>query len=383
MSYECITFDVEKDIKKPDNISLGYNEIKNILSSIFKKAKGDESNRLRDYEVRHMSGHNIEKLNESMEILNSNFDTENTSFFNWGKKSLIRGLMIAYGSHYPITISPDMILLLFLQGYSKFMEKNSEKLRNIYVNFQGQKTLTIIRKGITPETAKPKDWEDMINEFTQKIKKEVGENIISNLECNFTTTNPVQLATSQMTIMSAMKNYFIYRAIMCVCGISAINLEGSLEDWEKIKKKFEYFSKEKFGLNWWIKHLIPIIDKIIETKKYYNQNKEINDKLRDFWKDIIRVKRGGIYEPDVIDGWIVKFFPDISEKEVKEKLNEYQIPDQILSCPLKLIFQNGIKTIEYDCSLASGFYGMIKDNKNFGIKPVIGYSIVVEDKKIP
>ena len=46
-----------------------------------------------------------------MEILNSNFDTKKTSFFNAGKKSLIRGLMIAYGQHYPITISPDMILL--------------------------------------------------------------------------------------------------------------------------------------------------------------------------------------------------------------------------------------------------------------------------------
>ena len=54
-----------------------------------------------------------------MEILNSNFDTKKTSFFNAGKKSLIRGLMIAYGQHYPITISPDMILLLFLQGYAK------------------------------------------------------------------------------------------------------------------------------------------------------------------------------------------------------------------------------------------------------------------------
>jgi len=47
--------------------------------------------------------------------------------------------MEAYANHYPITISPDMILILFLQGYSRFMENYSEKLRNIYVNFEGQK----------------------------------------------------------------------------------------------------------------------------------------------------------------------------------------------------------------------------------------------------
>ena len=374
-SYECITFDVEKNITKPDTISLYNSDTKEILSYIFTRAKPDTRGKIRNRFV-------VEENNEIMEILNFNFDTRKNSFFNYGKKSLIRGLMKAYGSHYPITISPDMILLLFLQGYSRFMEKNSEKLRNIYVDFEGQKTLTVKREGVTPETAKPEIWEGIVKEFTQKIKERVGNEIISYLESDFTTTNQVRLATSQMTIMSAMKNYFKYKAIMCVCGISSINLEGSLEDWEKIKKKFEFFSKEEFGLNWWTKHLIPIIDMIIETKIYYAKNKDIDDKLRNFWKNIIRVKVGGAYNPDVIDGWIVKFLPNISEKSVKDKLNDDEIPDQILNCPMDLIFLNGNQNIEYKCSLASGFYGMVQDEKNFGIKPVIGYAIVVEDKKI-
>ena len=129
---------------------------------------------------------------------------------------------------------------------------------------------------------------------------------------------------------------------------------------------------------------IPFIDKIIETKIYYNQNKAINNEIRNFWKDMIRVKRGGCYEPDVIDGWIIKFIPNLSEKEptIYKHLNDYEIPDEILNCPLKLIFTNGSCTIEYDCSLASGFYGMIQDKNTFNVKPVIGYAIVVENKKV-
>ena len=365
-SYESITFEIESELSKPKRF-LYSKEVKDILSSIFKRKKSQSP----PFDIWRFEGdkEKMESLNERMEILNYSFDINNNKFYNYGKKSLIRGLMEAYGEHYPITISPDMILILFLQGYSRFMEKNSEKLRNIYVNFEGKKTLTVIREGITPETAKSEEWQGIIDEFTQKIKEEIGENIISNLESNFTTTNPITLATSQMSIMSAMKNYFVYKAIMCVCGISSITLEGSLEDWEKIKKKFEFFSKEEYGLNSWIKHLIPIIDKIIETKIYYNQNKTINHEIRNFWKDMIRVKRGGCYQPDVIDGWIIKFIPDLSEKEPKiyEKLYDYDIPDQILSCPLKLIFSNGKNTIEYDCSLASGFYGMIQDKTTFNI----------------
>ena len=48
------------------------------------------------------------------------------------------------------------------------MEKHSENVRNAYVNFEGQKTLTVERAGMTPKTAKPEDWRGIIDEFTKK-----------------------------------------------------------------------------------------------------------------------------------------------------------------------------------------------------------------------
>ena len=371
-SYESITFKVENGLVEPKHY-LYFRNKDEILNSIFTRKKKNS----------HLDSHwaserQVKENNEVMKILHSNFDTDKKEFFNYGKKSLFRGLMEAYANHYPITISPDMILILFLQGYSRFMENHSEQLRNVYVNFENQKTITVVRVGMTPETAKPEDWRDIIDEFTKNITGEIGENIISNLKSNFTTTNPVTLTTSQISIMSAMKEYFKYEVIMCVCGISSITLEGSLEDWEKIKAKFEFFSKEEF------KYLIPIIDKIIETKSYYNKNKTITEELRYFWKDIIRVKRGDVYEPDVIDGWIIKFVPNVSGENptIYERLKDHEIPDQIISCPLKLKLINGNQEIEYDCSLASGFYGIIQDKTTYNIKPVIGYALVVEDENV-
>ena len=234
--YESITFDVETDLSKP-KAPIYCKEIKSILSSIFQRGTDyknhSNSSEYNIEEEIYLAG---ERENEPMEILNYNFDTEKTSFYNYGKKSLIRGLMEAYLMHYPITVSPDMILLLFLQGYSRFMEKYSERVRNQYVNFKGRKTLVVKRVGITPELASKEDWQGIIEELTGQIKSVIGEQIISNLESNFTTTNPVTLTTSQVSIMSVMKKYFIYKVVMSVCGISKITLEGSLEDWEKIKK---------------------------------------------------------------------------------------------------------------------------------------------------
>ena len=217
-----------------------------------------------------------QSVNEKLEILHYNFDTEKNEFFNAGKKSLIQGRILAYRNNYPISISPNMLWILFLQGYSKFMDKYHETFRSSYVNFKGQKTISVERFGIFPEEASKETWQGIINDFIKGIKEHIGEEVISSLESNFSTTNPVSLTTSQISIMSAMKNYFKYSLGMSGCGISSITLEGSLEDWKKMKEKFEFLSKKDYALAWWNKHLIPIIDKIINTKNYYSQNNVIN-----------------------------------------------------------------------------------------------------------
>ena len=372
-SYETITFEVEKGLKPPEE-HYEITGIKNIFSSLFerRKSKVNTFNGKTEYLER----------NEPLEILHYNFDTEETQFFNYKKKSLIAGLVLAYKNHYPITISPDMIWILILQGYSRFMEKYFELVREKYVHFEGKKKICINRLGIFPEEATKETWEGIINEIVEEIEKHIGKEISSNLQSDFSTTNPVTLATSQVSIMSAMKQYFVYKVIMGGCGISSITLEGSLDDWKKIKSKLEFLSSK--ALKWWTKHLIPIIDNIIKTKEYYDKNKKINDELIDFWKGMIKLKgKGDMYEPHIINGWIIKFIPDLSDQKPKlyEEISEVDVPDQIISCPLELIVMNlnGTSSI-YNCDLASGFFGMIQDKDTFNVRPVIGYAVVSENK---
>ena len=372
-SYETITFEVEKGLKPPEE-HYGITGIKNIFSSLFKRRKSKVNTSTGETEY-------LDR-NEPLEILHYNFDTEETQFFNYKKKSLIAGLVLAYKNHYPITISPDMIWILILQGYSRFMEKYFELVREKYVHFEGKKNICINRLGIFPEEATKETWEGIINEIVEEIEKHIGKEISSNLQSDFSTTNPVTLATSQVSIMSAMKQYFVFKVLMGGCGISSITLEGSLDDWKKIKSKLEFLSSK--ALKWWTKHLIPIIDNIIETKEYYDKNKKINNELIDFWKGMIKLKgKGDMYEPHIINGWIIKFIPDLSDQKPKlyEEISEVDVPDQIISCPLELIVMNlnGTKST-YNCDLASGFFGMIQDKDTFNVRPVIGYAVVSENK---
>ena len=112
------------------------------------------------------------------------------------------------------------------------------------MNFEGKK-ISIKREELVFEKATREDWKNIIGEFIEKIKENMGENIVNNLESNFSTTSDVTLITSQITIMSAIKNDFVFELMSMECGISSITLEGSLEDWQKIKSKIEFFIKKR------------------------------------------------------------------------------------------------------------------------------------------
>ena len=372
--YESITFKVEKGLKKPSEY-LQTTGMKTILANLFKRRKKMIDNK---------TGREIQlNANEPLEIFHYNLDTDEQEIFNVGKTSLIQGLIAAYKNHYPITISPDMIWILIMQGFSRFMEKYENLVRERFVNFTGKKDLKLERLQYSPYNASKEVWDGIIKEFVQKIGNNVGKEVVDNLECDFSTTSAVAKVTSQVCIMSAMKQYFTYRVLMAGCGISSITLEGSTKDWEKIKSKLEFLSTK--ALKWWTKHLIPIIDNIITTKKYYSTYGQLNQELIDFWKGMIRLKgKGDLYDPHMINGWIVKFIPNLSGEKptIYEELLETNVPDQIISCPMELTWLPPLmnKKYEFKCSLFSGFYGMIQDEKTFNVRPVIGYAIVVDDK---
>ena len=54
------------------------------------------------------------------------------------------------------------------------------------------------------------DWNGILDECVEQIGEHIGEETISNLQSDFTTTNAANLLARQTSIMSAMKHYFKY-----------------------------------------------------------------------------------------------------------------------------------------------------------------------------
>ena len=298
---------------------------------------------------------------------------------------ILEGYYQSYAKHIPVTVSPDILWMLIVQGFSRHIDQNAEKLRNKFVDFDGQKTLIVNGDEWTIEEITREGWESTFAAFVELIKRNAGDSMIKIITPTFSTTTPTIQVSSQIAIMSCFKNYFKYIRLYGGCGFPYINLQGTLKDYEELKSKVEKL--KGFDIDDWIMELIIIIDKIIETKK---------GKIDiDFWKNMIKNKEtmeprgsGALTKVENIDGWLLNFYPYYKVDDVFKKCeklvrktdfnkpldvkNLNLIPEEMVEVPLTM--HQKITGKDTELTIKTGFLGMIQE-KNGLAKPEIGWFI--------
>ena len=298
---------------------------------------------------------------------------------------ILEGYYQSYAKHIPVTVSPDILWMLIVQGFSRHIDQNAEKLRNKFVDFDGQKTLIVDGDEWTIEEITREGWESTFAAFVELIKRNAGDSMVKIITPTFSTTTPTIQVSSQIAIMSCFKNYFKYIRLYGGCGFPYINLQGTLKDYEELKSKVEKL--KGFDIDDWIMELIIIIDKIIETKK---------GKIDiDFWKNMIKNKEtieprgsGALTKVENIDGWLLNFYPYYKVDDVFKKCeklvrktdfnkpldvkNLENIPEEMVEVPL--IMHHKITGKDTELTIKTGFLGMIQE-KNGLAKPEIGWFI--------
>ncbi len=300
------------------------------------------------------------------------------SFIN-SKTPILNGFYIAHTNHFPIRIKPDDIWLLILQSFSNHVNANSEKLRNMFVDFDGKKNLIIDYPLNDINQVNKEILENFTEQINEQIKNFIGKDLLDILTPSFTTTDYNSTIISKITIIGTFKKYFKFEIRLSGCGIPYLILEGTSEDYKKIIKKAEKL--KKYDFEWYINRIIPLLEKMVEAK---NNNIDI-----EFFKDIIQDKTetelargisgiGRNYEEiDYIRGWFLKFFAyyddgvRFMEDSIKGK-NFDKLANQMLNVPIKI--QDKVNKKTYDLEYNVGFVGC-KQNKNYEIFPVSGWFV--------
>ena len=294
------------------------------------------------------------------------------SLVSFGYHPFFNGMYQAYADHRPFTLSPDMIWLLISQGFARHVNQNADTLRDKFVSFNGKKTLIVRDDRITLENPNS-PWEDVFPQFARQIGEYTGKDLIETLNCDFSTTTPVSRVAAGITIMEAVKPYFNFVVLRIVCGIPEITIQGTPEDWERLRAKANQL--RKYQLDWWIDELDPLLQEFINFSRG-----KVN---MEFWRNMFKYHTVAKYgNPKVIDGWIVKFFP-YDKTGKRTSLQEISagdnLPNEMVKVDLQYINTADGKSTTTPLELWAGFVGLRQDPEDMGLTPQIGWMIRKKD----
>ncbi len=299
---------------------------------------------------------------------------------------LIDAVHVAFSQHRPLTLSPDAIWLVIAQGFSHHVAKNAEALRHRLVRHQGRQELTAEVRELSLAS-----FEQAISSFSTQIRDATDPVLHETLLCDFSTTTPAIRTASEVALMDSFSSYFTY-VIGCVCGIPKITIEGSLEDWQRVRARVEVL--ETYGLGWWVSRLCPILDEFVLTASGHP--------TLEFWKAIYKPVKA--YGAEVATGWITDLFPYLGDAPGRRRNHVFQherrewaltvdegvptsqlfsplaskgvnptsFPSGLSSVPVKVRFQDGS---ECDVDLMAGFLAVKQNASDLALSPIIGWSV--------
>ena len=151
---------------------------------------------------------------------------------------MFAAVFTAYSHHYRLRTSPDDWWFCVIKRVACAIDENSSKasVRNMFVDHEGKKTIEVQVKDPTIYTV---DYNFLFDQITKQLKENLKvPEFVDGVTADFGTTSAVQKIVSQITLMYSVNQYFDF-AMMCGCGIPAVEMLGSEEDWIKLSSKLK------------------------------------------------------------------------------------------------------------------------------------------------
>ena len=309
------------------------------------------------------------------------YSFKNDNLCYLGQDIFFKFMVEAYADHRPIVLSPDIIWNVIAQVFCQHINNNPEALRDrIVYHEKGKIELSVMTK---EELHSPNvKWDDLLDAFDKQIAESTKDNLADVMRADFSTTDKTARIVSQMTLMSSVKAFFDYSVIYAKCGIPSITLEGTPEDWLKVRNKA--IQLRKYDLDWWLIDLIPILNEFFQASQ--------GNVHKAFWRNIVKKDRpekfvgGGCSwgdRPTELDGWFLKLMPyDRKGKRTPNKVSyEYDdMPSQVIN--VDFMYKNLETNTTTPMEMLCGFVGIEVDSTTNAMRPKLGWMVCEKDKQL-
>ncbi|XP_046857247.1 uncharacterized protein LOC124450648 [Xenia sp. Carnegie-2017] len=259
---------------------------------------------------------------------------------------LFSSILLAYNNHLKLRTSPEDWWFVVIRKVAIAIDKHSkhEKIRKMFVEHKGKKTLEVkVNSNNIYDVNYTTFFDTMSCEISKNVKVPGYVDLIS---ADFSSSTPVQKIVSQITLMSSLQEFFEYR-MHFLCGIPAVEMLGTEEDWRKLIEKLDALQnllkpiKHELGipLEWW-RLAENIFKKLLAT---YCGKPDC-----EWWSKIVS-KEGFGSGPRRYEGWIPQFMANL-----KSPADFSDFTSGLVTVPLTLSHPSGLAD---EAALVAGCLG--------------------------
>ena len=288
--------------------------------------------------------------------------------------ALAEAVHLAFSQHRPLALSPDDIWLTIAQGFGHHLQEHAEELRERIVRHQGRKRL---KASLDASLSDPASLSLFIAEISKQIGEASDPVLHETLLCNFSTTTAETRTASEAVLMDTYQQYFEY-VFMCVCGIPQVTIEGTTDDWQRIRDRIEVLAT--FGLEWWVSRLRPILDEFVLA---------VSGKPNlEFWRAIYKPQQS--YGGEAATGWIGELFPYLLGPRGRVRNPLLRTPRTAwiapVNCGISLaacgsglsqvqVTLKDLNRSDRDVDLLAGFFGVGQSSTNNELSPIVSWAV--------
>jgi hypothetical protein len=256
------------------------------------------------------------------------------------KNHFLNTILACYNKHLPLRLSVLDIHFAILSMVSQYVNEDPERFRHVLVSNGSQNSHSDVKVCTVehvPTSDPDQGWENTIKKWVSEIDKDIpNKQFLDAITSAYSVSTDLDFVVSLAYIMDTVKSFYDFKCYT-ECGIPAVHLEGSEEDWQNLlskvnmlidlfskekNKKYEYDDTGSFNskevltsedtLSGYLQEkIVPVIQNLILTKQ--------NGNVKDFWSHIIsHTVQHGSGAGTYWDGWLTLLFPQIRKNRCNE-----------------------------------------------------------------
>lgn len=228
---------------------------------------------------------------QSLFYIEDNFEGE------YSHKNYLEYMLAAWDSHWGIVVNPDIIWYLLQCELTSIVATHSDTYRNLFTTSDKKEEVIVFSESLTVMPL-------------QRLMAALVEKIPSDVKAflpEFSTSTQRSTLARYAAFCDMVSPYYSYGMFMC--GFPAIDVQGDLTDWTKLRSNWNELGKLFTKHQDYVARVDAVLEKLCLS---------LNDPQ--FWRDMFELEHCGSGHEYLVNGWI----NDLYEQKVDlRKVDNY------------------------------------------------------------